>query len=592
MLRLLKFLLTALLGIGICTLSFAYYSVSKNSNNGVQTLEIWNNEIDKNGYIDLIGRLNDDHMLQATKVAKIKEYTNLHKDLLTAIFTVPEEKRELPYMYEKLIEEKKRKLEGYQLNKSLKFNKTNNMVKFRVTTKAEMRQINNSGIFFDIFQPHYYSTTTGPTSTVVSSQAAWSRDAGDASFPDTGVKQEGNNNIIAIIDTGVENVHPYLLDKVKYEACFQDNEDEEDCKYGDTGKNAATPCPSKFGQCYHGTMMAGIAAGNGKAIKQENNGIAKNANIFAIQAFSTYSDDKICGGPDDCTFTTEAEYSQALDLVHIYNLFRKTFTLIPNPPFQLPLMSAVNMSFGSGVFMNSCDGLAALKDVQTDIWELRYTYDVPTVISAGNGFGSTNIGANGVGSPACLSDGFTVSATDNASNGATTLTGFSNGANNLTDISAPGALTFSSLSEQKFTPQEGRLGGTSGAAAHVSGAFSLMSEVFPNEKFKVEHRFKVLNDVAIPFAYANFAGVFTNPLPPNNTVGVGPVAGTSRRLFLCKDYQRTGTGDAGVDAPFNQGVWQCKTPPIFDSPKSPPFNSDLFKILRMNCEYCPVTKKF
>ncbi len=268
-------------------------------------------------------------------------------------------------------------------------------------------------------------------------------------------------------------------------------------------------------------------------------------------------------------------------------MFRKVFTLIPNPPFQLPLMSAINLSFGSGIFTSSCDGLSALKDVQTDIWELRYTYDVPTVISAGNGFRSTSIGANGVASPGCLSDAFTIGATDNANPGATTFMGFSNGANGLIDISAPGDNTFSSLQDQKYTPNTGQPGGTSGAAAHVSGAFALMSEVFPLDNFKVQDRFKVLNDVATPFNYVNFAGIMNSPLPPFGLVGTGPIAGNSRRLFLCKDYERIGTGEGGVDAPFNIGTWQCKSPPKFEPPVSPGFNSDLFKIFRMNCNYCP-----
>ncbi len=310
MFRLIKTILILAIVVGVSILSYTYINVQSNSNNGQQSLDIWNQAIDNDGYVDLIGRINDDHMLQEVKTSRLREYLNNNKDLFTSIFTLVKEKKNLPYMYESLITEKKKLLSKYELSKTLKFNKTNNMVKFRVRDKTELKELNSSGVLYEIFQPHIYSVTTGPTANVVSSPAAWSRDSSDVSFPDQGNKQEGNNSIIAILDTGVENYHPYLLNKLKYEACFQDNEDDDDCHNGDTGINAALPCPNKYSQCSHGTMMAGIATGNGKIIKQENNGIARNADIFALQVFSTFTDSRFCGGPNGCARTTEAEYSK------------------------------------------------------------------------------------------------------------------------------------------------------------------------------------------------------------------------------------------------------------------------------------------
>jgi subtilisin family serine protease len=585
MLNLIKRFLTTVFIIAIVSFGYTFYSLNSFANDGMQNIEVWNKVIDNQGSVTLLGRINTDHRSRETKIAKLKQYTIDNQDLFKAIFIIPEEKRDLPILYKSDIEKKKQELSQFQFSKTLKFNKTNNIVKLKINSKDELSKLVNQNILYDLVEPHIHYTDTGISSVDVSSQLAWTRDQSDVSFPDIGPKQTGENQLIAILDTGIENQHPYLLQKVKYEACFQDHEidDEENCSNGDTGKDSGLPCNEKYSGCFHGTFMAGIATGNGDNLKNPNNGIAKNADIFSLQVFSIKKNER--------AQTTEAEFSQALDLVHVYNILRKILKLIPLPPFELQQMASVNLSFGSGLFTSSCDGASVLSDIQTDIWELRYTYGVPTVISAGNGINTSSIGGNGVASPSCLSDAFTIGATTNGLASNTTLTNFSNGANGLIDISAPGDLTYSSILKSRFTPNQGILGGTSGAAAHVSGAFALINQVFPNDNFTLEDKFKVLNDVATPFNYTTFAGIIRSPIPPFNQIGFGPIAGNSKRLLLCKDYERTGVGEAGVDAPFNIGTWNCKSPPQLEAPKNPPFNSDWFKPFKIKCEYCPKYKK-
>jgi subtilisin family serine protease len=571
---------------------FFFYKTQSIFASEIQNPTEWQKIIDKEGSISLTGRINQDHTSKETKLSKLKEYANNNIDLFTAIFTVPEEKRELPVMYREEIENIQEKMKNYSFSKNTSFSKTNNLVTITVENSKELQELVNSNIFFDLEETAFANVETGPSAFDVQVGSAWLRERSDVSFPDRGEKQLGTDQLIAIIDMGVENTHPYLKDKVTFEACFQDNyTSREDCADGETGTNTARPCPAD--NCSHGTFMAGIAAGNGDRLKLTNSGIAKQANIYAIQVFGER--DTNCRVITDkfCYQTSVKEYSQALDFVHIYNMVRKFYNQLPTTTVPIPQMSAVNMSFGGGVFNAFCDSNGSLFDVGVDIAELKYTYNVPTVISAGNGIGSTGIGGSGVGAPGCLREAVTVSATANNTT-PVNLTGFSNAANTLTDISAPGDLTFSSLLGNSYTPDTGSLGGTSGAAAHVSGAFALLNEVFPNDVLTVDNKLKLLTEVGTPFNYFTFSGVMANPNPlsPNPFIGTGPVAGNSVRLRLCQDYERTGTGEAGDDAPFNVGTWRCKGFPEFTPPPAPSSRSpfDWLKPQKIQCKYCRLNR--
>ncbi|MCJ7625467.1 MAG: S8 family serine peptidase, partial [Anaerolineaceae bacterium] len=153
----------------------------------------------------------------------------------------------------------------------------------------------------------------------------------------------GAGQTIAILDTGVDKNHSFLSGKVVEEACFYTTS----ASYGgtlsmcpggvpsSTAVGSALPyggnCPA--GKCDHGTHVAGIAAGSGGSFS----GVAKNANVIAIQVFSRF--DNYCDSPCALSFVSDqmSGLSRVLALKDDYNI------------------AAVNMSLGGGYYNSYCN---------------------------------------------------------------------------------------------------------------------------------------------------------------------------------------------------------------------------------------------
>jgi subtilisin family serine protease len=104
----------------------------------------------------------------------------------------------------------------------------------------------------------------------------------------------GAGQVVAILDTGVERTHSFLANKVVHEACFSTtyapHASTTLCPNGQesqVGTGAAAPC---VGICAHGTHVAGIAAGRGA----KSSGVARDANVMAVQVFSRFNSANIC----------------------------------------------------------------------------------------------------------------------------------------------------------------------------------------------------------------------------------------------------------------------------------------------------------
>jgi subtilisin family serine protease/uncharacterized membrane protein len=275
---------------------------------------------------------------------------------------------------------------------------------------------------------------------------------------------DGAEQIVAILDTGVQKTHPFLGGRVIAEACFSSTFTPDGatslCPGGaetSLAPNSALPCEVPGADCKHGTHVAGIAAGSGASFS----GVARGASIIAIQVFSRFpASHPLCGGTA-CVLTYSSDQIAALNYVHAQ---RQVF-----PGRRI---AAANMSLGGGRFTSPC--LADVRRPVIDQLRAPHPSDptdpgVATVVSTGND-GYTN----GVGAPACNPSAIPVASSTKSD----AVSGFSNIAStqsfpNL--LIAPGSSITSSVPPSTFAI----FNGTSMAAPHVTGALAVLRQLTP-----------------------------------------------------------------------------------------------------------------
>ncbi|MFG1966627.1 S8 family serine peptidase [Nonomuraea sp. NPDC049028] len=271
----------------------------------------------------------------------------------------------------------------------------------------------------------------------------------------------GAGSVVAVLDTGVAVNHPFLKDRVLEEACFSpidaDYSSTSLCPDGTAeqeGPGAADadqgPCADVALDCDHGTHVAGIAVGNGTGVTgAPPAGVAPGAELVAIQVFSKFSSEDLCGaGAAPCVLSFTSAQLAGLEKV------------LELKDEGVPLVAA-NLSLGGGQYTAACDG-----DPRKAIIDSLRTAGVATVVAAGNdGFGTA------VAAPACVSSAITVGATTDQDG----VAAFSNrGA--LLDLFAPGVSIISSVPGNKWAS----LNGTSMAAPHVTGALAVLRQAMPD----------------------------------------------------------------------------------------------------------------
>ena len=258
---------------------------------------------------------------------------------------------------------------------------------------------------------------------------------------------DGSGWQVAILDTGVDNGHPFLAGKVVEEACFSANGSCPDGNTTQIGPGAGVPCTYAVSGCRHGTHVAGIAAGQGESFS----GVAKGAGLIAIQVFSRFTGANCAGqGEDPCALSFVSDQIAALE--HVYGLGA-----------SLQIASA-NMSLGGGRFTNkeSCDAVNVPQKAVID--NLR-SFDIATIVASGNnGF------IDAMSAPACISTAVSVGSTTKTDS----VSFFSNSVSFLS-LLAPGSSIFSSLPNAEF----GFLIGTSMATPHVAGAWAILKQSSP-----------------------------------------------------------------------------------------------------------------
>ncbi|HLM03075.1 MAG TPA: S8 family serine peptidase [Pyrinomonadaceae bacterium] len=272
----------------------------------------------------------------------------------------------------------------------------------------------------------------------------------------------GSGQAIAILDTGVDKNHSYFAGgKVVSEACYSTttgtNPDFDSsqslCPGGvseSTAPDSGLHCDTaQIGICWHGTHVAGIAAGRDPTLGHY--GVAKDASIIAIQVFSRFNNPSNCGGGAPCVSAYTSDIIKGLE--RVYNL-RSTFNI-----------ASVNMSFGEGNFANHCDGEEPALTAAVN--NLRSAGIASVVASGNNGFTSA------INFPACISTAVSVGSSNDGGNTTNqdTVNNFSN-SGNILNLYAPGFLITSAAPNNQLRSE----GGTSMAAPHVAGAWAILKQ--------------------------------------------------------------------------------------------------------------------
>jgi subtilisin len=357
----------------------------------------------------------------------------------------------------------------------------------------------------------------------------------------------GSGKVLAILDTGVDSSHPFLANKVIEEACFTGSgvAGAGSCPNGSStqvGAGSGVPCTFATFGCQHGTHVAGIAAGRGSSFS----GVAKDANIMAVQVFSRFTGAPCANaGESPCALSYTSDQIAGMERVYIR---RGAYDF-----------SSVNMSIGGGRNTSTCDS-----DPRKPIIDNLRSAGIATVISSGNdGYSDATT------TPACISSAISVGSTSKSD----TLSYYSNSAPWLS-LLAPGESIYSSIPGGGFAYFDG----TSMAAPHVTGAWALLEQQDPTASVssilsRLQNTGLSVTDTRVVgglmkprIKIADAAGIA--PQPPNDNFA-------NARIFSGYSYAASGTnvgatresGDPAFVGPNNTShtVWYRWTAPVAET---------------------------
>lgn len=265
----------------------------------------------------------------------------------------------------------------------------------------------------------------------------------------------GAGQTVAVLDTGIDKAHPFLTDKVISEACysttFRSLGASSLCPGGasaSTAPNSGQACNVPGQECKHGTLVAGVIAGNGPSFA----GVARESSLISINVYSRFEDTDICGGQTPCVLSFLSDQVRALE--RVFELRNEL------------QIAAVNFSLAGRRYTANCDDEQPSMKIAID--QLA-SFGIPTVAPTGNRSYSDSIGI-----PACISTAISVGATRSEDSGSESIYAESNSASFM-HLLAPGGEITSSVPGGEFETWNG----TSLAAPHVAAAWALMKQRVP-----------------------------------------------------------------------------------------------------------------
>ncbi len=262
---------------------------------------------------------------------------------------------------------------------------------------------------------------------------------------------DGNGWYVAILDTGIRATHQAFQNKTVLQACFSAL---GQCPNGTDTDTTSPNAAAHFEAPYysdHGTHVAGIAAGDDPVGPVFHDGVARSANIIAVQVFRRI--DNCDANTPHCARSSSVDYSRAMDW--LYTL-RFTYRI-----------ASVNLSLGGGRYyqQESCDLYASVPNAAA---ANLVSVGIAVVAAAGN-----DDYCDSLGSPGCASNFISVGATTDDDEEA----GFSNYHSTMLELYAPGVDVRAPIGSGDN--DYGDKSGTSMAAPHVTGAIALMRQVAP-----------------------------------------------------------------------------------------------------------------
>lgn len=394
---------------------------------------------------------------------------------------------------------------------------------FSLNASAQGLQVlEDSANVIDINEVIRYAPTLDDTVDIVEASNAWA-----SGF-------DGSGWYVAVLDTGIWASHNFFAGKDIVESCFASGADDDpnnggDCPNGlaidTTSTHAAMPFGTHFSGFDHGSHVAGIAAGNDSTRVPPLYGVARGADIIAIQVFSKFEFSDDCNpAPSNCVFTSDDDLLAALQ--HVFSL-RLSYPI-----------AAVNMSIGGGKYTSqaTCDANKAALKAQIDL--LRGA-NIATVIASGNnGF------CDALSAPGCISSAVAVGATDDFDN----EVDFSN-RSTLLDIFAPG---YGIQSAEGFSDNSyGEKNGTSMAAPHVAGAWAIFKQAVPG--LTVAETLNTLNNtgVAVARKVSSTSGTCPSVYPQRRIRINTAIDALAGGVTPCSVHQQTPAASAAVTFPLS-----------------------------------------